>query len=329
MIQTGARACGLLGLMAFMIGCSPVAPRTPGPTLPNPPTFTWPGLSTRPTLTHPPAFSLPVLPTRPTADTERTVAVNGLERSYLLHIPPGLSPGAPVPLVLVFHGHRMNADYILAVTGFDTLADAQQFIVAYPNGTGSAELLSFNAGLCCGSAEKNNIDEAAFVRGILSDLEGIAAVDPRRIFVTGFSNGAMLAYRLACELSDTIAAVAPVAGNLVYDPCRPPGKVSVLHIQGLSDASAPYAEDDLEPDWDPAIRSVQVSVALWASLDGCAGFPYDTREGIATHTVYAACAGGTAVELYSLHGIGHVWPPDSLWPASRVIWDFFAAHPKT
>ena len=310
-IQTGGRAFGLFGLMALLLGCSPAALQTPGPTLPNPPTFTW-----------------PVLPTRPPADTERTVIVDGLERGYLLHIPPGLSTSAPAPLVLVFHGHRMNADYMLAVTGFDTLADAHQFIVAYPNGTGSAEALSFNAGLCCGSAEINNIDEAAFVRGILSDLEAIAAIDPKRIFVTGFSNGAMLAYRLACELSGTIAAVAPVAGNLGFSPCRPPGKVSILHIQGLSDASAPYAEDDLEPDWDPAIRSVQGSVALWASFDGCTGFPYETRDGIATRTVYSACAAGTAVELYSLHGIGHTWPPDSLWPASRVIWDFFAGHPK-
>ncbi|MBN2084134.1 MAG: hypothetical protein JW748_02850 [Anaerolineales bacterium] len=298
--------------MALTIGCSPAAPQTSSPTLPNPATFTWPSI-----------------PTKSPADTVRSVSVDGLTRSYLLYIPIGLSAGSPAPLVLVFHGHRMNGDYMLVTTGFHSLAEANQFIVAYPNGTGPAEALSFNAGLCCGSAERNNIDEAAFVRAVLSDLEGIAVIDPKRIFVTGFSNGAMLAYRLACELSDTIAAVAPVAGNLGYGPCEPQGKVSVLHIQGLSDASAPYADDDLEPDLDPVIRSVQGSVAWWASHNGCAEFPYDSRDGIATHTVYSGCAGGTAVELYSLYGIGHIWPPDSLWPASRVIWEFFAAHPKT
>lgn len=294
-----------------MVGCAPAAPQASGPTLPNPPTFTWPNL-----------------PTKPPADSLRTLLVDGLERSFLLHVPPGLNAGSPAPLVLVFHGHRMNGDYMLAMTGFNSLADARQFIVAYPNGTGLTEALSFNAGLCCGSAVKNNIDEAAFVRGILSDLEGIYAIDPARVYVTGFSNGAMLAYRLACELSDTIAAIAPVAGNLGYGLCRPRGKVSILHIQGLSDDSLPYADDDLEPDINPDIRSVQGSVALWASFDGCAGSPSDNQRGIATRRVYSACAGGTAVELYSLYGVGHIWPPESLWPASQTIWDFFAAHPK-
>ncbi len=312
MIHTGARVCGFLLLAIFMIGCALAKAQPSGPTLPNPPTFTW-----------------PVPATRPPGDTERSLTVDGLSRSYLLHVPAGLSAVSPVPLVLVFHGHRMNGDYMLATTGFNILADANQFIVAYPNGTGSAQALSFDAGLCCGSAQKNDIDEAAFVRGILSDLGGLYAIDPARVYAAGFSNGAMLAYRLACELSDTIAAIAPVAGNLGYDPCRPLGKVSVLHIQGLSDDSAPYADEDLDPDLDPAIRSVRGSVALWAYFDGCTGSPDENRDGIATHLVYSACAGGTAVELYSLYGIGHVWPSESLWPASRTIWEFFAAHPKT
>jgi len=294
-----------------MTGCAPAAPPTSSPTLPNPPTFTWPSL-----------------PTKSPADSVRTVAVDGLERNYQLHIPTGLSAVSPAPLVLVFHGHRMNGEYMLAMTGFNALADANQFIVAYPNGTGSTEALSFNSGLCCGSAEKNNIDEAAFVRGILSDLNAIAAIDPARVYVTGFSNGAMLAYRLACELSDTIAAIAPVAGNLGFDPCRPRSPVSVIHFHGLSDTSIPYADDDREPDLNPAIRSAKGSVALWASFDGCTEFPYEKQDGIATRMVYASCAGGTAVELYSLYGIGHVWPTESLWPASQTIWEFFAAHPK-
>jgi polyhydroxybutyrate depolymerase len=312
MIRTGARACRLFLLTVFLAGCASVAPRTSGSTLPDPPTFTWPNP-----------------PTQPPADSERSVAVDGLARHYLLHIPPGLSAGSPVPLALVFHGHRMNGDAMVAMTGFNTLSDTNQFIVAYPNGTGPAEALSFNAGLCCGFAVTNALDEAAFVRAILSDLEGFLAIDPARVYVSGFSNGAMLAYRLACELSDTIAAIAPVAGNLGYEPCRPRGKVSVLHIQGLSDDSSPFADDDRSPDLHPDIRSVQGSVALWASFDGCAGLPEETRNGIATHWVYPECAAGTVVELYSLHGVGHIWPPESTWPVSRTIWEFFAAHPKT
>ncbi len=307
--QTGA--CGFLLLAVLLAGCAPAASQPSGPTLPNPPTFTW-----------------PIPATRQPGDAERTVTVDGLERSYLLHVPAGLSAVSPAPLVLVFHGHRMNAESIMAMTGFNSLADANRFIVAYPNGTGSAGIFSFNAGLCCGTAQKNGVDEAAFVRGILSDLGGLHAVDPARVYVAGFSNGAMLAYRLACELSDTIAAIAPVAGYLEYDPCRPPGKVSVLHIHGLSDNSLPYADEDLDPGWDPAIRSARGSVALWAYFDGCTGSPEENQDGIATRLAYSACGGGTAVELYTLYGVGHIWPTESTFPSSRTIWEFFAAHPK-
>jgi polyhydroxybutyrate depolymerase len=311
-IRSGARGCGFLLLAVFMTGCAFAKAQPSGPTLPNPPTFTW-----------------PVPATRPPGDAERSLTVGGQARSYLLHVPTGLSAVSPAPLVLVFHGHRMDGDYMLAMTGFNALADANQFIVAYPKGTGAAESLSFNAGVCCGSAQKNGVDEAAFVRGILSDLGGLYAIDPARVYVAGFSNGAMLAYRLACELSDTIAAIAPVAGNLGYDPCRPLGKVSVLHIQGLSDDSVPYADDDLDRGWDPAIRSVKSSVALWAYFDGCTGSPRENQAGIATHLAYSGCAAGTAVDLYSLYGVGHIWPMENIWPASRTIWEFFAAHPKT
>jgi polyhydroxybutyrate depolymerase len=312
MIRIGKNRLGLLWMAILLAGCAPAVTPIPGPTLPNPPTFTW-----------------PVPPTKSPGDSSRSLSVNGVERTYLLHVPTGLSSSAPAPLVLVFHGHRMSGEDMPAMTGFNTLSDAGDFIVAYPNGTGSTGALSFNAGLCCGSAQKNKVDEAAFVRAILADLEGIYAIDPGRVYVTGFSNGAMLAYRLACELSETIAAIAPVAGNLEIGSCQPGSAVSVIHIQGLSDTSIPYNDDDREPGLDPAIRSVKASLGLWASLDGCSEFAYGKQNGIATRTAYSGCSNGTAVEFYSLYGIGHVWPAENLWPASQTIWGFFAAHPKT
>lgn len=302
---------GLILVSLGLCGCAPAATQIAGPTLPNPATFTF-----------------PAIPTKPTGDSERTLIVEGFERTYLLHVPPGVGVHSPVPLVLVFHGHRMNAEYLLAMSRFNEIADVEQFLVVYPNGTGLTEALSFNAGLCCGSAEKNNVNEAEFVRRILSDLEETFTIDPTRVYASGFSNGALLVYRLACEMSETFAAIAPVAGNLVFGPCRPREKVSVIHFQGLSDTSAPYSDDDLEPDSRPEILSVEGSIALWASIDGCSDFPATDQEGIVTHTVYSSCADGTSVELFSIKGIGHTWPPDSIFPASQTIWDFFAAHPK-
>jgi polyhydroxybutyrate depolymerase len=294
--------------MLFSPGCAPHA--TPeNPTLPNPPTFTWPA-------------------TGEAGDSMRATVVGGLERTYLLHVPPGTGAASPLPLVLVFHGHRMNPESMVVTTGFNAVADSERFLVAYPFGTGAAEALSFNGGLCCGSAVHNNVDEAAFVRRILDDLETDFPIDPARIYAAGFSNGAILAYRLGCEMSEVLAAIAPVDGYLMFSPCRPREKVSLLHVQGRSDASAPYDDSDLEPDTDPSILSVTGSVAFWAAFDGCAEFPYEAQSGIVTHLSYSACAGGTAVELYSLKGIGHTWPPESLWPATKIVWDFFAAHPK-
>ncbi len=301
-------AVGSLIWFLALAGCRP-APVYTGPTLPLPPTFTYPA-------------------TREAGESVRTLTVGGLERTYLLRLPPGFRRSA-LPLVLVFHGLQMSAESMMAVTGFNSVADTGGFILAYPNGTGPAGAFSFNSGLCCGAAWKNNVDEAAFVREVIADVSRLTPVDPARIYAAGFSNGAMLAYRLGCELSDTIAAIAPVAGNLAFGPCRPRDRVSVLHIQGASDASTPYDNTEIEPDTHPYYLSVRGSVAFWASADGCSGYPAEELEGAVSHAAYSGCAAGTAVELYTLTGLGHLWPSDGTFPASQTIWDFFAAHPKT
>ena len=311
MNRVAARVFILLFLTLAAAGClsAPAVGQTAAPTLPNPPTFTYP-------------------PPPPAIDSTRRLILDGFERTYLLHVPSGTSARTPVALVLVFHGHRMSGESLRAASGFNAIADTNKFLVAYPNGTGTAGAMSFNAGLCCGAAVANHVDEAEFVRRILADLGGSFTIDPARVYAAGFSNGAMLAYRLACEMSETFAAAAPVAGNLAFGPCQPRKGLSLIHIQGLSDISIPYSDDDLEPDSNPDILSVERSVAFWASVDGCSNFPALDQEGIVTRTIYSSCAGGTSVMLYSLKGVGHTWPPDAVFPASQTIWDFFSAHPK-
>ena len=162
-----------------------------------------------------------ILSTLQPADSQRTLTINGLERTYLLHIPPGLAADQPVPLVFVFHGLGENASLVQQTSGFNGIADTNGFIAVYPNGSGPSGALSWNAGGCCGYALENDIDETAFVRQIIADLETITKIDPKRTYASGFSNGALLTYRLACEMSDTFAAVAPIAGVLLYDACQP------------------------------------------------------------------------------------------------------------
>ena len=269
-------------------------------------------------------------PTIPPGDSTRTLVVGDLERNYLLHIPPGLDSQRPVPVVFVFHGLSMLADDLPTMTGFNDVADTGGFLAVYPNGYSR----SWNVSVCCGAAVNEAIDDLAFVRQMLADLETIMPIDPKRIYASGFSNGAIFSYRLACEMSATFAAVAPVAGWLVTDPCQPQQPVSVVHVHGMNDS---YTGQTLTPG-DVGITgttniimpSVEQAVATWAQLDGCSGTAQVEKQGIITHTVYSSCKAGTAVELYAIEGGPHVWPPPYAFPtaSTQMIWDFFKAHPK-
>ena len=158
----------------------------------------------------------PKSPPDTTPLVERTVNVAGMERSYLLYVPEKSRNAPVVPVVLVFHGGLGRPENMPDVTRFNTLADTEGFVVAYPRGTSrveGVELDTWNGGLCCGWAQANNVNDVGFIRALLDDLASVVAVDARRIFATGLSNGAIFSYRLACEMADRIAAIGPVSGN--------------------------------------------------------------------------------------------------------------------
>jgi polyhydroxybutyrate depolymerase len=174
-------------------------------------------------------------------DHTRSLSVGDLTRTYLVHVPKSYDGKQPTPVLLVFHGGGSNAEQMVHFCGMNEKADKEGFLVVYPNGTGRLEkLLTFNAGNCCGYAMEKKIDDVAFVRALLDDLEKVAKVDSKRIFATGMSNGAMITYRLASELSDRIAAVAPVAGPMGTDTCNSRRPVPVMHFHGTDDDFAPF-----------------------------------------------------------------------------------------
>ena len=281
-----------------------------------------------PTATPTPALTATALPAPQSSDYERQVTVDGLERSYLLHVPPGSDSLGLVPVVFVYHGYSSYPSSTQTMTGFNDIADSAGFLVVYPEGTGTGSSnLSWDAGRCCRSEAMPKVDETAFVRQILADLGTITDIDMKRIYATGFSNGAMLTYRLACEMSDTFAAIAPVSGVLVYSPCQPQQPVSVIHIHGLDDTAVPYAGGSTSiPGGFPPVED---SITTWVQLDGCSGSAQvEQQQNVITHTVYASCQAGTAVEMYTIKYLGHAWPSVYVLPASQVIWDFFATHPK-
>ena len=143
-----------------------------------------------------------------------TVRHDGLKRTALVRVPGQVAERRPLPVVLNFHGGAGNAVGQQRYVHMDAIADREGFIVVYPNGTGVLEdrLLAWNAGTCCGMAAREETDDVGYVRALLDELARRLPVDSARVYATGLSNGAMMSYRLAAELSDRIAAIAPVAG---------------------------------------------------------------------------------------------------------------------
>lgn len=270
---------------------------------------------------------------------EGRLRVGGRDRTYLVDLPPGYDGRRPLPLVLVFHGGGGSGAQARAQYGMAEMGRREGFIVVHPNGSGRGRLLTWNAGTCCAYAQRQRIDEVAFVRALLDTLQAALRIDPARVYAAGMSNGGMMAHQVGCALGGRVAAIGVVAGELTVPDCRPPRPVAVLVIHGTADENLPFeggvgrkavARHDA--------RSVAHAVDTWRRLDACPAAPVVTRKGVVTHTRYAPCARGTAVELYAIEGGGHAWPggergarfldrPSGALDATRVLWDFFAAHP--
>ncbi len=242
------------------------------------------------------------------------ITSGGFVRQFRLHVPPSYRPTNPVPLVLAFHGWGDNAESFEQYIGFSDKADQEGFIVAYPDGIDN----SFNAGACCGTANHLDVDDVGFARDIVASVSTSYCIDPDRVFATGFSNGALMSHRLACEASDLFAAVAPASGFIAVYPCEPPRPVPVIQTQGTLDTSVPYWMGKRSNDY-------------WAAYNGC-GEPVTVyQEGTATCTAYQDCADGATVEFCEIRGMGHVWPstdgPPYWLNATDTFWAFFEQHP--
>ncbi|MGD9563134.1 MAG: PHB depolymerase family esterase [Pyrinomonadaceae bacterium] len=274
------------------------------------------------------------------------IDVNGVKRSYILHLPPTYKKDKPLPLVIAFHGGGGNAANMIRMSGFSEKADKENFIVVYPNGSGRFDniLLTFNAVGCCAYAMKNKVDDVAFVSKLIDKLTAEYAVDKTRVYLTGFSNGALISHYLAAKLSDKIAAAAPVAGSIFASSPRPNGKVAILIIHGTADTALPYDGGMSEraivaPNQSEPYKSVADSAKYWADNSGCKGRPVTSVKGNITTEKFTGCAKQGDVEVISIKGGLHSWPggqkgreeadaPSTDLNATDVIWEFFEKHHK-
>jgi polyhydroxybutyrate depolymerase len=269
-----------------------------------------------------------------------SIEVDGRARTYFVHTPPGFDGKARRPLVIVIHGGGGNAENAEKMSGMSAKADRENFLVAYPNGSGFFEdhLLTWNTGNCCGYALKHNVDDVAFFRALISQLEREYPVDSKRLYVTGMSNGGMMTYLVGCNLADKVAAIAPVAGAQNFD-CHPSRPVSLIAFHGTADENVPFnggtgtkAIGGFRVD-----KSVSYAIDFWRAEDGCSP-PFHHTETAALRTdLYAPCKNGTAVELNAVIGQGHAWPggdrvsrildqPNETVSATDLMWTFFTQH---
>jgi polyhydroxybutyrate depolymerase len=270
----------------------------------------------------------------------------GLERRYRVHVPKSYVPGKPVPLVFALHGGGGNMDYQATdeYYGLISKSEREGFVVVFPNGYSrlrSGKFATWNAGNCCGGARDANADDVGFIREVVADVTRRVSVDRSRIYATGMSNGGLMSYRLACEMSDVFSAIAPVAGTDNTRACSPTRAVSVLHIHARNDThvlfdggAGPGARDKSKVT---DFTSVPATVAKWVGLNGCAPTPRRILDKPGVYCeVYAPCRDKAEVQLCVTEGGGHSWPgghkprgdeaPSQAISANDVMWEFFTRH---
>jgi polyhydroxybutyrate depolymerase len=266
-----------------------------------------------------------------TMTADPRVANGNSMRDYYIHVPTSYNKTQSIPLVLVFHGTGARGSDMEQVTGLSQLADQENFIVAYPQGLKDNNGQTFWASI---GTTQQGIDEIRYVDDLLDNLEQSFCIDEQRIYATGFSNGGGMSWYLACNLSERIAAFAPVSGNF-YDldtGCNIKRGVPILDVHGTGDTVVPYMGGPAPEKPDLPLPSVPQWLNEWAKRDHCAQGPNTFfQNGNVTGEEWIRCRDGSSIVHYRIEGGGHAWPAslDGSPSASETIWNFFKQHPLT
>jgi len=276
------------------------------------------------------------------------LVADGRTRTYTVHVPSDFDTANPMPLVIALHGRLGSGAGQQRLSHLDKVSDAHGFLVAYPDGLDR----SWADGRGDSPSDKYGVDDVKFISQLIDKLASEHHVDRSRVYATGMSNGGFMSARLACELSNKIAAVAIVAASIstkVSAACQPAKPVSVLIFQGTDDPLVPFAGGVLGHNGERGlVLSHELAVRRWATLDHCAATPSTqhlaetVRDGTSIDLqAYSDCAGGSEVRGYTVQKGGHTWPGGLQYvpeivvgkttrnlDASEVLWDFFSHHTR-
>jgi polyhydroxybutyrate depolymerase len=292
----------------------------------------------------------------PPGDTKVTLRFAGVDRWYLRHVPPAYDGTKPMPLVVDIHGYSEGAEIHTRFSGMGALGDREGFVTVTPQGSGAVAFWNTSPAS----------DDVRFFGALLDDVERTTCIDPRRVYVAGMSNGALMTSRLACEYANRFAAAAPVAG--ITDPagCHPSRPVPVIAFHGTDDGflayggglgtaalrlPAPDGSSGTLGDTQPAMRDggrsvfppVPDALKAWAARNGCTTTTATTETKVADDVTLLSyrCPKGDEAELYRVEGGGHAWPGSPVSAAvaqivgrttmsisaTELMWRFFRSHP--
>lgn len=313
-------------LVAVLLGAGPAAaaPEAPAP---------------QPPAAEPPPPSHPVLAPQ-SGSYVFTLTTDGMQRDYRLHVPPAAAAGQPLPLVLNLHGATQNGQLEEITSDMDPNADQNGYLVAYPDGTRIAKVLTpdpvaknaqygWNAGSCCGLPVTKHINDVGFLLRVIADIAARTPVDLRRVYMTGISNGGMMAYAMAAEASGHVAAISSVSGQVEIPVIHPTRAVPTMEFHSVDD---PIAKYNGTPNPNPLLHlSVMQGIDQWVKADGCSPKPHTglTIVGAtgsisvgetATPITYGGCRSGSEVALWRFTGSGHVWPGSPLNTGPKKTW---------
>jgi polyhydroxybutyrate depolymerase len=261
----------------------------------------------------------------------------GGDRPVVVHVPPGYNACVAAPLVVMLHGYTATGALEESYLRLTAQSDARGFLYAYPDGTVDASGNHFwNATDACCDLNGTMVDDSKYLSDLVVEIGRHYAVDPKRVFLVGHSNGAFMSYRMACDHSGQIAAIASLAGAMFSDvtKCSATSAVSVLEIHGTADAVIPYAGGTIQ---NHAFPGAQTSVSDWVTFDGCTTAPDTSAPPLDLDATLAGaetsvtkygdgCSPGGHAELWTIQGGAHI-PALSASFSGDVV-DFLLAHPK-